>query len=98
VARDWFNTDDNGDIHRTNGWIRPSVWHEFKGAPKTEFSSAAGYVPFTTDMGGTWGEINVGVDYELNARTSLTGSVGYQKAFNGDSRSYEGMFGIKVKF
>lgn len=98
VARDWFNTDDNGDIHRTNGWIRPSVWHEFKGAPKTEFSSADGYVPFTTDMGGTWGEINVGVDYELNARTSLTGSVGYQKAFNGDSRSYEGMFGIKVKF
>ncbi len=98
VARDWFNTDDKGDIHRTNGWIRPSVWHEFKGQPKTEFSSAEGYVPFTTDMGGTWGEINVGVDYELNARTSLTGSLGYQKAFNGDSRSYEGMFGIKVKF
>ncbi|WP_422403604.1 autotransporter outer membrane beta-barrel domain-containing protein [Pseudomonas sp. GZD-209] len=98
VARDWFHTDDAGDIHRTNGWLRPSVWHEFKGAPKAEFSSSDGYVPFTVDMGGTWGEVNVGVDYQLNERTSVTGSLGYQKAFNGDSRSYEGMFGIKVKF
>jgi len=98
VARDWFRTDDKGDIHRTNGWLRPSVWHEFKGAPKAEFSSSNGYVPFTADMGGTWGEVNLGVDYQLNDRTSVTGSVGYQKAFDGDSRSYEGMFGIKVKF
>lgn len=98
VARDWFHTDDNGDIHRTNGWLRPSVWHEFKGAPKAEFSSSNGYVPFTADMGGTWGEVNLGVDYQLNERTSVTGSLGYQKAFDGDSRSYEGMFGIKVKF
>ncbi|MGA4634928.1 autotransporter outer membrane beta-barrel domain-containing protein [Pseudomonas solani] len=98
VARDWFRTDDNGEIHRTNVWLRPSVWHEFNGSPKAEFSSSNGYVPFTADMGGTWGELNLGVDYELNARTSLTGSLGYQKAFDGDSRSYEGMFGIKVKF
>ncbi|MCY1284267.1 Antigen 43 [compost metagenome] len=98
IDRDWFRTDDKGAIHRTNGWVRPSVWHEFKGQPKTEFSSADGYVPFGVDMSGTWGELNLGVDYEMNARTTLTGSLGYQKAFDGDSRSYEGMFGIKVKF
>ncbi|MBM7060768.1 autotransporter outer membrane beta-barrel domain-containing protein [Pseudomonas sp. UL073] len=98
IDRDWFRTDDKGAIHRTNGWVRPSVWHEFKGKPKTEFSSADGYIPFGVDMSGTWGEINLGVDYEHSARTTFTGSVGYQKAFDGDSRSYEGMLGIKIKF
>ncbi|EJN25955.1 outer membrane autotransporter barrel domain-containing protein [Pseudomonas sp. GM78] len=98
VDKDWFREDDKGELQRINAWVRPSVWHEFKGQPKTEFSSAAGYVPFTNDMRGTWGELNLGVDYQINDRTSVTGSVGYQKAFEGDSRSYEGILGIKVKF
>jgi outer membrane autotransporter protein len=78
--------------------VRPSVWHEFKGKSKTEFSSADGYIPFGTDMSGTWGELNLGVDYQVDERTTVTGSLGYQKAFGKDSRSYEGMIGIKVKF
>lgn len=98
IDKDWFREDDNGKIHRTNGWIRPSVWHEFKGKAKTEFSSANGYIPFGTDMSGTWGELNVGVDYQINDRTTLTGSLGYQKAFGDDGRSYEGILGVKVKF
>jgi len=98
IDKDWFREDDKGELQRINAWVRPSIWHEFKGQPKTEFSSAAGYVPFTNGMRGTWGELNLGVDYQINDRTSVTGSVGYQKAFEGDSRSYEGILGIKVKF
>lgn len=98
IDKDWFRQDDDGKIHRTNAWVRPSVWHEFKGKAKTEFSSADGYIPFGTDMSGTWGEVNVGVDYQVNKRTTVTGSLGYQKAFGEDSRSYEGMIGIKVNF
>ncbi|MDD2056917.1 autotransporter outer membrane beta-barrel domain-containing protein [Pseudomonas sp. GD03860] len=98
IDKDWFREDDKGKIHRTNAWVRPSVWHEFKGKAKTEFSSADGYIPFGTDMSGTWGEMNMGVDYQVNERTTVTGSLGYQKAFGEDSRSYEGMIGIKVKF
>ncbi|MCW2271909.1 autotransporter outer membrane beta-barrel domain-containing protein [Pseudomonas sp. JUb96] len=98
IDKDWFREDDKGKIHRTNAWVRPSVWHEFKGKAKTEFSSADGYIPFGTDMSGTWGELNMGVDYQVNERTTVTGSLGYQKAFGEDSRSYEGMIGIKVKF
>jgi outer membrane autotransporter protein len=98
IDKDWFREDDKGKVHRTNGWIRPSVWHEFKGSTKTEFSSADGYVPFGTDMSGTWGELNLGVDYQVDERTTVTGSLGYQKAFGEDSRSYEGILGIKVKF
>lgn len=98
IDKDWFRTDDKGQIHRTNAWVRPSVWHEFEGKAKTEFSSANGYIPFGTDMDGTWGELNLGVDYQLNDRTSVTGSLGYQKSFDGEGRSYEGILGIKVKF
>jgi outer membrane autotransporter protein len=98
IDKDWFRENDNGELQRINAWVRPSVWHEFRGQPKTEFSSAAGYVPFTNDMRGTWGELNLGVDYQINDRTSVTGSMGYQKAFEGDSRSYEGILGVKVEF
>ncbi|MDF3934329.1 autotransporter outer membrane beta-barrel domain-containing protein [Pseudomonas citronellolis] len=98
VDKDWLRTDDKGEVRRTNAWVRPSVWHEFKGQAKTAFSSADGYIPFGTDMRGTWGEVNVGVDYQLGERTTLTGSLGYQKAFGGDARSYEGIIGIKIDF
>lgn len=98
IDKDWFREDAKGKLQRTNVWVRPSVWHEFKSKPKTEFSSADGYIPFTNDMRGTWGEVNLGVDYEVNGRTTVTGSLGYQKAFDGKGRSYEGILGIKVKF
>jgi outer membrane autotransporter protein len=98
IDRDWFREDDDGKTRRTNGWIRPSIWHEFKGQPKTEFSSANGFVPFEADIGGTWGEINLGVDYQANERTTFYVSAGYQRNFDGDSHSYEGMLGVKVAF
>lgn len=98
IDKDWFREDDKGRLHRTSVWVRPSVWHEFKGKAKTEFSSADGYIPFGTEMRGSWGEFNLGADYQLNERTSVTGSLGYQKSLAGDGRSYEGILGIKVKF
>ncbi|WP_338580891.1 autotransporter outer membrane beta-barrel domain-containing protein [Pseudomonas sp. MAG733B] len=98
IDKDWFREDDDGKTRRTNGWIRPSIWHEFKGEPKTEFSSANGFVPFEADIGGTWGEINLGVDYQANERTTFYVSAGYQRAFDGESHSYEGMLGVKVAF
>ncbi|MFJ3263954.1 autotransporter outer membrane beta-barrel domain-containing protein [Pseudomonas sp. NPDC086581] len=98
IDKDWFREDDKGKQQRTSVWVRPSVWHEFKGKAKTEFSSADGYIPFGAEMDGSWGELNLGVDYQLNDRTSVTGSLGFQKSFDGEGRSYEGILGIKVKF
>ncbi|MNZ70781.1 Antigen 43 precursor [compost metagenome] len=98
IDQDRFRTDDKGKTLRTNAWVRPSVWHEFKGKARTELSSADGYIPFGTEMNGTWGEVNAGIDYQVSERTTLTGSIGYQKAFGEDSRSYEGMLGLKVNF
>lgn len=33
---------------------------------KTEFSSETGHLPFESDIQGTWGEVNVGMDYQAN--------------------------------
>ncbi|MFK7608271.1 MULTISPECIES: autotransporter domain-containing protein [unclassified Pseudomonas] len=31
IAKDWATEGVNKSEQPTNGWIRPSVWHEFKG-------------------------------------------------------------------
>ena len=98
LAKDWFRENDKGETLRTNGWLRPSVWHEFKGQPKTEFSSANGFVPFEADIGGSWWEANLGVDYQADKKVTFFVSAGYQKSFDGDSHSYEGMLGVKYDF
>lgn len=98
VAQDWLRTVDHGETRRTDGWLRFSVWNDFKGEPKTEFSSEYGYVPFKADIGGSWGEFNIGVDWQLDRRATLYVSAGYQQSFDGDSHSYEGMVGIKAPF
>lgn len=98
IDKDMFREDDKGKLHRTNLWIRPSIWHEFKSQPKTEFSSSEGYIPFTTDMGGTWTEVNLGVDYQVSEKTTIHVSAGYEKGLDNDSHGYEGILGVKVKF
>lgn len=98
IAKDWDTEGVDKTARRTNGWIRPSIWHEFKGQPKTEFSSETGYVPFEADIQGTWGEINLGVDYQANQRTTFTVSTGYRQGFDGDSHGYDAMLGFKLNF
>jgi len=98
IAKDWETEGSDRTSRRTNAWVRPSVWREFKGQPKTEFSSQNGYVPIEADIRGTWGEVNMGIDYQANARTTFTVSTGYRQAFDGDGHGYDGMLGIKVAF
>lgn len=98
IAKDWFSEGTDEGIRRTNGWIRPSIWHEFKGQPKTEFSSQSGYIPFESDIQGTWGEVNLGVDYQANHRATITVSAGYREGFDGDSHGYDAMLGVKYNF
>ena len=98
IAKDWDTEGVDKTARRTNAWIRPSVWHEFKGQPKTEFSSQSGYIPFESDIQGTWGEVNLGVDYQANQRTTFTVSAGYREGFDGDSHGYDAMLGFKINF
>jgi autotransporter family porin len=98
VAKDWFEQEPDKPLRRTTGWLRPSIWHEFKGKAKTEFSSQAGYVPFHANLDGTTGEVNLGLDYQADTRTTFTVSAGYQQSFDGDAYGYDVMVGFKMKF
>lgn len=98
IAKDWETQGSDNTRRRTQGWVRPSVWHEFKGQPKTEFSSQSGYVPFEADIDGTWGEVNLGVDHQASEKVTFTVSAGYREAFDGDSHGYDAMVGFKYLF
>ncbi|MNN29902.1 hypothetical protein D3C81_1435260 [compost metagenome] len=47
--------DEKDEILHTNGWLRPSVRHELKGQPKTDFSLPDGFVPFEAVLAGAGG-------------------------------------------
>ena len=79
-------------------WLRASVWHEFLGETKTEFSSALGFVPFRAELGGTWGELGAGISAQLSRTASLFANANYQHAFDGDRRAYEGKIGLRFNW
>jgi autotransporter family porin len=94
-ARTW-SLDDSTQLRSITGWIRPSFWTEFSGNPQTLFSSAAGPVPFQSDLGGSWFEFNVGTDAKITAATSLFANAGYQVSTNGNITAYNGKAGLRV--
>ena len=98
IAKDWETEGSDKSRRRTQGWVRPSVWHEFKGQPKTEFSSQSGYIPFEANIDGTWGEVNLGIDHQASEKVTFTVSAGYREAFDGDSHGYDAMVGFKYLF
>jgi outer membrane autotransporter protein len=77
------------------GWLRLNAWHEFRGQPVTEFSSAEGYVPFVADMQGTWWQLNAGMTWQLGASTSLYANIGYQKSFDREFDAWDGKLGVR---
>ncbi|MEW7313549.1 autotransporter outer membrane beta-barrel domain-containing protein [Buttiauxella gaviniae] len=83
---------------RTTAWIRPGIMHEFRGETKTAFSSQDGDIPFVTNSAGTWGQLNAGIDHQINKSVSLTGSLNVEKSFEGNSVNYGGIVGLKIKF
>lgn len=90
---------DGGPNPRTlTAWIRPSVWHEFRGNPLTEFSSDAGFIPFRAGLQGTWGELNAGISGQINRTTTLFANASYQSRFESGSYAYNGKLGVRVNW
>lgn len=100
LSRSWdiAGTSSISAPRKLTMWGRAEVWHEFLGDPTTEISSATGFIPFTAELGGTWGKLGIGTDIQLSAATSLYGNVNYEAAFNGDDHAWEGKAGLKVKW
>ena len=85
---------DTGD-RATSGWIRANAWHQFSGSPTTEFSSARGYVPFTADLGDSWGEVGIGGTWQVSAVGYLFADADYTWSFDGEESSWNGKLGMR---
>ena len=83
-------------------WGRVNIWHDFlDSAPSATFAALYGLNPVTLDgtLGGTWGEVDVGVDAPINKTLSLYGSAFYDHSIDGgQSWSAGGRLGIKIEF
>ena len=97
-GRTWSLDGNVPDARLITVWIRPNIWQEFRGNPTTQFSSEDGFVPFRSDLSGTWGEINVGVSGQLNLNTTLFANASYQERFDGKGFAYDGKAGVRVNW
>jgi len=88
----------DGGLRTITAWIRPNLWNEFRGNPTTSFSSATGFIPFHADLGGLWGEVNVGVSGRVSTNTTLYANASYQSRFDGGGFAYNGKAGVRVNW
>ena len=83
-------------------WLRANLWHDFIGnAPSATFATLTGADGLTLkgSLGGTWGEIDAGVETRLNQQVSLFGSALYDRSLgSGAGWSAGGRLGVKVEY
>jgi len=79
-------------------WVRPNIWHEFRGKPVTRFSSEDGPVPFRADLDGTWSEINLGASGQIDRNLSLFMNASYSRRFDGGGYEYNGKVGLRFNW
>jgi len=97
LTKDW--TSDTGK--KASVWARANLWHTFDSTAKTTFTSTLGMFPtgLKTRLGGTWGQVGLGVDGHLTPR--LTAFVNGDYNFNLGSQnghSLGGRVGLRYEF
>lgn len=93
AAKTW--TDDKPDTLPLTAWARISAWHESEGEPRTEFSSARGFVPFVAELDEDWWEFKVGMSGEGERNLFGYAAFGYERSFDGDRWSWDAKVGIR---
>ncbi|AHB50082.1 hypothetical protein W911_07105 [Hyphomicrobium nitrativorans NL23] len=81
-------------------WVRPNLWYEFLGDPKTQFSPANGFIPFSADLGGTTFEINTGFTADIGGGTAVYANASYLVGLgeHAHGSAYDGKIGIQVSW
>jgi len=82
-------------------WARINVWQQMGNDAKTTFTNINGLYPtgLSTSLGGTWGQIGVGVSGQLTEKLSgfITGDYN-QGLGNNRGHSFSGRVGLKYEF
>ncbi len=100
LVKDWMLGDAN-NAHRISTWLRANLWHEFKGDGRTVVSTLDGLnqASIPSPLGGTWGEIGVGVSGQVSKTVSLFGTASYNRSFDDRGREgWDGRLGITYKW
>ncbi|SFS15161.1 outer membrane autotransporter barrel domain-containing protein [Dyella sp. OK004] len=97
VARTWA-LDENTKPRLVTAWLRGNVWHEFTANPMTEISSNTGFIPFRSNLKGSWYELSAGANAQLTNTTSIYANLGYQKGFNKGIQAVSGTLGVRVNW
>lgn len=85
----------NGDMQ---GWLRGNIWHEFMGKPKTEFSSASGWIPFTAELPNTWWQVGAGVSMFVQPGITIFGHANYESVLESDSHAHDVKVGLRFNW
>jgi outer membrane autotransporter protein len=94
LAKSWL-TDDGRTV---TGWAAANVWRQFGADAQTTFSNLQGDNPtsFNAALGGTWGQVTLGVTGEVSDRVSVFGGGDYNFSLAGTGHSWGGRVGVKV--
>lgn len=93
-TRQLANRED-GSPQLLTYWARLNLWHEFKGTPTTTFSSQDGPVVFRADVSGTWGELNLGLTWQISRHATFYAKAGYETGLSGRYDAYNGELGLR---
>lgn len=94
LTKNW--SMENGN--RVTTWARANVWHALGADAKTTFSGPLGFnsVVLRTDLGGTWGQVGVGVSGQVTQNASIFAAADYNFGFDsGKDHSISGRLGAK---
>ena len=99
LTRDWTAAD--GRIY--SAWVRANLWHTMSGGATTTFADLNGNnrVALNSDLGGTWGQLGLGISAQLKNNVSLFANGDYSHSLgqNGARSSIvSGNVGLKVKW
>ncbi|KAF1003677.1 MAG: Adhesin BmaC autotransporter [Luteibacter sp.] len=97
LARTWA-LDEGMHPRLLTAWLRGNVWREFSANPRTLVSSQEGFVPFHSNLRGTWYEVTAGVSAQVSRKTSIYANLGYQKAFGSGIQAVNGTVGVRVNW
>ncbi len=101
LSRSW-TSEVGGTTRPGSMWVRTNLWHEFQGDSKTTVGTLDGAgdkASVTSSLGGTWGEIGVGVAGPVGKQVNLFGTGSYSHSIDGNGREGWGLrLGISWQF
>ena len=97
LTKDWKTEKGK----KASFWVRANLWHSFDSKAKTTFTATDGTNPTSlkTQLGGTWGQVGVGIEGQLTKRLSAFANCDYEQSLDkGKGHAVSGRIGLRYEF